>query len=212
MGNYYEGKLTFILKKDTKKEILNDLESLMKTESITSDYENYDISGFSDKLKKTDFFKHERWSWPRYELSKIYYNPEGFTLYDKYVFTDYYESEDDLDFIEGLEICNYRFSVNFCMKMYRYNRMDLGKIICNFLKPYIDLTAYDMSDGGYLGKIKDEDCTYDKSFFIDTEVYKKTIKEREFLCKGCDRYIEDSLCEHYKFCKRAYDLGTKENI
>lgn len=210
MGNYYEGSLTFILKKDIKKEILNDLIILSDTYALMGDeLEKFDISVFSDELRKTNLLKHERWSWPHYELYKIYYNPNGKDFYEKYILTDYNESKEELEEIKDLNICNYRLNIRFNMKHYLNNKLDLGIILCNFLKPYIDENIYDMNEGGYIGTIRDEDFTYRKEFYINQFFLKEKLKEREFLCQNCNYYLHDSLCENYDLCKRAYDIGLK---
>lgn len=109
----------------------------------------------------------------------------------------------NLEFNEGI----WCLGINFCMKGYRYQGDDLGQDIYDFLHPYIDQTAYDMTNGGYIGKIEDEDGTYRKEFYVDYDQFNALVKSRQYLCKGCYKGIAGSLCNTWSYCKRAYDIG-----
>lgn len=104
----------------------------------------------------------------------------------------------------------YLFKVVFCMKGYRTYGDDLGEDIYDFLKQYIDKSVYDMSDGGFIGRVYDEDDTYDKTFYVEYDLFNQEIKRRKYLCnKDCFCFKENNLCEKYDICKRAYELGKQ---
>ena len=64
-----------------------------------------------------------------------------------------------------------------------------------------------------LGKyIEDEDGTYRKEFYANYEQFNKIIESREYLCKGCYKKMDGSLCNDWKYCKRAYDIGRGDTI
>lgn len=73
------------------------------------------------------------------------------------------------------------------------------------LKPYRD------KEFNYLGKIKDEDCTYEKDIYWDYEEFEKAKRDREFVCRGCNQPHENTLCEYFDSCKRAYEKGYKDH-
>lgn len=102
----------------------------------------------------------------------------------------------------------YLFEIDFCMKGYRIGTDDLGQDIYDFLKSYIDESVYDMSDGGYIGRIHDDDDTYDKNFYVNYDIFKREIEKRKYLCNAdCYYHKENCLCDKYVVCKRAYQLG-----
>ena len=104
----------------------------------------------------------------------------------------------------------YLFEIDFCMKGYRIGTDDLGQDIYDFLKSYIDESVYDMSDGGYIGRIHDEDGTYDKSFYVNYDIFNCEIEKRKYLCNAdCYYHKENCLCDKYVVCKRAYQLGEQ---
>ncbi len=177
VGNYYEGNLAFGLKKDIPEDLLHDLSLLTK---------NCSEEDFWDKLLCKEF-KESKWA-NHYRL-----------LYAAY-YLDFYKSPTD-------NYTGWCFSINFCMKGYRYDGDDLGQDIYNFLHPYIDQAAYDMTNGGYIGKVKDEDGTYRKEFYVDYDQFNKIVEDRQHLCEGCYKEMADSLCDDWIYCKRAYDIG-----
>lgn len=167
MGNYYEGNMTFVLKKDLPEDLLHELETLSGAKYSR---ENFKV------LENTKWIKHEQYDYP---------------IYDLYVEKEYYV-----------------FDICFCMKKYCYDEYDLGQDIYDFLKQYIDESEYDMSDGGYIGRIHDEDDTYDKSFYIDYTAFNKELERRKYMCNNdCDYYRQGVLCDKYEVCERAYCLG-----
>ena len=182
MGNYYEGVLVFGLKKDIPEDLLHDLSLLTK---------DCDEENFLDKLLYKEL-KESKWT--------NHYRP----LYPTY-YLEFYKSPTD-------EYTGWYFSINFCMKGYMYDGDDLGQDIYDFLQPYIDETAYNMANGGYVGKVEDEDGTYRKEFYVDYEQFNKIIESREYLCKGCYKKMDGSLCNDWKYCKRAYDIGRGDTI
>lgn len=168
MGNYYEGRMTFNLKKDLPKELLYELKILSSGSEHSTEYFKV--------LKDTKWLRHERYDYPEYIL-----------------------------YIE--DRC-YVFDIKFCMKGYRYEGYNLGEDIYEFLKQYIDKSMYDMSGGGYIGRIQDEDETYDKTFYVDYDLFYNEIERRKFLCnKDCWYFRENNLCDKYTVCERAYELG-----
>lgn len=168
MGNYYEGNMRFILKKDLPEDLLYELKILSSGKECPIEYFKV--------LKNTKWIKHERYDYPGYNL---------------YLEDDYYV-----------------FDIHFCMKGYRYDEYDLGQDIYEFLKQYIDETYYDMSDGGCIGRIYDEDDTYDKTFYVDYTKFNKELEKRRHLCNSdCCYYREGVLCDKYIVCERAYCLG-----
>lgn len=143
----------------------------------------YSIEDFKI-LKNEKWGKHERYDFPCYEFNLTNYNGREF----------------------------YLFEVGFCMKGYRINEDDLGEDIYEFLKPYIDTTVYDMSDGGFIGEVSDEDDTYEKQFYVDYDILIKEIKKRAHLCNSnCFYFKCNTLCKKYNICKRAYELGRQDN-
>ena len=131
-------------------------------------------------LNDTKWGKHNRFNYPSYFFER--------KEYDNYNF--------------------YSFEVNFCTKGYLYKNDDLGQDIYDFLKPYIDESVYDMTIGGYIGNVEDEDGTYNKSFFINYDYFNEEVNRRKYLCnENCYYYKNDILCNKYLMCKRAYDLG-----
>lgn len=104
----------------------------------------------------------------------------------------------------------YLFEIDFCMKGYRNGDDYLAEDIYEFLKQYIDESVYDMSDGGYIGRIHDEDGTYDKTFYINYDDFNKELERRKYLCsEDCYYYQKAVLCDKYDICKRAYQIGRK---
>ena len=91
------------------------------------------------------------------------------------------------------------------MKRYM-EEFDLGKAMVDFFKPYLDKDLYEDNNGGYIGNINDEDCTYDEDFFID-KVCQPIDEARKPICKGCCLEYQSSTCNNYHFCERAYELG-----
>lgn len=183
MGNYYEGKLVFGLKKDIPEDLLHDLSLLTK--------EDYFEVNFLDKLLCKEF-KESQWANHYRSLYPTYY-------------LEFYKSPDDNDYT------GWYFSITFCMKGYRYDGDDLGQDIYDFLHPYIDQTVYDMSNGGYIGKVEDEDGTYYKEFYVDYTQYNKALEGRKYICDGCGANI-GALCNGWVYCKRAYDIGRGDTI
>lgn len=143
--------------------------------------EEYSIENFT-VIQNEKWGKHERYDYPAYNLKLKKSNDHEF----------------------------YLFKVVFCMKGYRTYGDDLGEDIYDFLKQYIDKSVYDMSDGGFIGRVYDEDDTYDKTFYVEYDLFNQEIKRRKYLCnKDCFCFKENNLCEKYDICKRAYELGKQ---
>lgn len=131
-------------------------------------------------LRDTKWIQHERFNYPSYYTYK----------------------EDSSD--------SYVFCVDFYMKGYLLGGNDLGESICDVLKPYLDEQSYDMSAGGFIGRICDEDDSYDKSFYINDEFFKKEMERRSYICnKDCWYFWDKRLCDRYKWCERVYKLGRE---
>ena len=181
MGNYYEGTMIFILRNDIPMDIVNDLYMLNTCSKFDEDCKKDDFIA----LKDTMWFKHQRFHYPNYYFHQVQ---------DK---------------------CNkkkYILHITFEMKGYVIDGNDLGQDIYDTLKPYIDESAYaDISNGGYIGRIYDEDDTYDKTFYADEDILKQEIKRRKYLCnQDCGDYKENCLCDRYEACNRAYLIGQKQ--
>lgn len=181
MGNYYKGALTFVLKNDTPVEIVNNLHQL----SYCSDHGEDYVRDYFKTLKDTKWFKHKRFNYPQYK----------FTQYDLSADRSIYE-----------------IFIRFCMKGYMDNDDDLGQDIYDTLKPYIDESEYDdISNGGYIGRIYDEDCTYDKTFYVNEDRLMEEMERRKHVCNPhCYSYKEKCLCDQYAACNRAYVRGLKD--
>lgn len=217
MGNYYEGDLRFVLKKDTPEDILKDLIKI----SFLNDRNKLSMMNISKKFLETDWLKHERCDYPNYTFNICVKENDDYSLkeVEKEVLSflpnisEYFErlKEKNDDIYEckkrnKKEIVSYVFDISFCMKGYQY----LGEYIFDYLFPYIDNSMYDMSYGGCVGHIKDEDGTYDKFFFIDVNLYKKEIESRQYLCKDCKLGFPNELCKYWERCYRAYEIGKKK--
>ena len=178
MGNYYKGALTFILQKDTPVELINDLHKLSYCSDHGEDYRTEDFKILQD----TKWFKHKRFKYPKYTITRY-------------------------DFDSRRSI--YEIFIQFCMKGYMDDDDDLGQDIYDALKPYIDEYEYnDISHGGYIGRIYDENCTYDKTFYVNEDIRKQEMKRRKHLCNPhCHSYKENYLCDQYEACNRAYLIG-----
>lgn len=177
MGNYYEGKLIFELKRNLPDELLHDLSVLVSERSC-----DRDIKPLLQhrELKESKWMNHYRALYPTYTL----------------------------EFSEGV----WFLTASFCMKGYMCLGEDLGQDIYDFLYPYFDSSILDEVDGGYLGTIEDEDGTYRKEFYANYEQFNKIIESREYLCKDCYKKMDGSLCDDWKYCKRAYDIGRGDTI
>lgn len=135
-------------------------------------------------LPKTKWFKHERFYYPNYYF-QTYSRMHGNT--------------------------GYIFKAVFCMKGYIIDRDDLGQDIYDTLKPYIDTTAYNISNGENLGRIYDEDDTYNRTFYADENKVRQEMEKRKYLCNSkCHIWNKNDLCINYKICHRAYLLGQKQ--
>ena len=100
----------------------------------------------------------------------------------------------------------YIIDIGCCTKYYFAEGIE-EKIfsIIEELKPYRD------DKDNYLGRIKDEDFTYEKDLFWDYKEFEKTKRDREFVCRGCDKPHENALCDYFNICKRAYDKGYQDH-
>lgn len=135
-------------------------------------------------LQKTKWFKHERFYYPNY----------------------YFETYSCMHGSTG-----YVFKVVFYIEGYVIERDDLGKDIYNTLKPYIDEPAYDIYNCQYLGKVHDEDGTYNKTFYVNEDKAKQEMEKRKYLCNSkCHIWNKNDLCDNYKICHRAYLIGQKQ--
>lgn len=180
MGNYYEGKMIFILRNDIPMDIVNDLYILNTCSKFDENCKKDD----SVALKDTRWFKHERFHDPDYYFHQVR---------------------------DASDKRNYILHITFEMKGCVIDGDDLGQDIYNVLKPYIDETAYDMSNGGYIGRIHDEDDTYDKMFYVNEDILKQEMEKRKYLCnQHCGGYKENCLCDRYAGCSRAYIHGLKD--
>lgn len=186
MGNYYEGILTIPLLKNISEDL--------KKALIGLSYWKETIE--KPKLwEKESCFQHERWDSPKMSF--------GFILKSGYLEYEGEPIEDETLYSKDFwnDLIGYYFQLNFCMKNYN----NLGELYVEWLRPYVN-TEY-----GYLGNIHNEDQSYNKDFFINEDIFKQEIKDREYLCKSCDKFISTCLCKNYFYCCRAYNLGKNIN-
>ena len=84
----------------------------------------------------------------------------------------------------------------------RKNYKDELSLLLDLLKDFIPADLNPL----VVGKVQDEDGHCDKDLYFDRDAFDKMKKEREFLCKSCDRDSEHKLCPHFAYCRRAYSL------
>lgn len=195
MGNYFEGNLFIVLKKDIPKELKDALIQLSNCNEKT----------IPTQYAKEPCFQHERWNYPSFSFGYLAKADE--TDIVKYIdieYEEYHSCENDdfelkKEYDKILEkFCAYYVEIRFCMKGYQ----KLGELYVDWLRPYMDLNK----DFNYLGEIEDEDSTYHKKFYANEELLKQEENQRNYLCKDCPNKI-DGLCDFYSICKRAYNIG-----
>ncbi|MDO4282061.1 MAG: hypothetical protein Q4D02_00310 [Clostridia bacterium] len=204
MGNYYEGKLTFVLKKEIDDSILNDLQLLC-------DWNTHKLEEFSEYFRKTKLSKHREAQSLGVQINYLISENENMLDEVSLIECQHYEEYAKAKGKMGAAITKlgYYVVVRLNTKYYRSDG-DLGEFICEYFKPFIDTQLYDMTDGGYIGMVEDEDGTYKRSFYIDEKPLKEKLRSIEYLCKGCEQNIHKNyICEYVTLCKRAYDLGRK---
>lgn len=193
MGNYFEGDLFIVLKKDIPDELKDALIQLS----------NWNSKEIPTKYEKEPCFQHERWDNPVFSFG-YFVGPDEHGYYLQVDYLDYQNSEkedEDLkkEFDKMLEhFCGYYVKINFCMKGYQH----LGELYVDWLRPYMNQSV----EFNYLGEIEDEDSTYHKKFYANEELLKQEEDKRAYLCNDCPNKI-DGLCNFFETCKRAYDLG-----
>lgn len=196
MGNYYEGTLRFFIRKDIPKEDFNDLK-LMNDRCDQKE-------SYSEKLQNSRWFQHERWDRVYTDLFHVCHydgdDADGYCLLPV----------DEIDIPADITVVGYLFEVRICTKGYRTDGNDLGEAIVDYLIGMCDLSLYE-DDIGMIGRVNDEDETYDREFHIDEEAFKKEQEKKKFLCEGCRFWSEKLTCEEWDRCYRAYMIGCKEN-
>lgn len=111
MGNYYEGELSFVLRKDLPKnllKLLNELENKPRTEIIVP-----------EEYKKVPLFNTKDWFYNRYSFN---------CFYDKYSFNK------DLESFTNFNIAGYLLEITICTTEYD----NLGEKLYDFFKDYLD--------------------------------------------------------------------------
>ena len=207
MGNYYEGSLRFRFNNEVDQTLLNDLKVL-----TTTRYDEKDISNFSNAMRNSKWFSHPRAFYPHYTIYEIYdVNGEKMTFVDEDEdcgWHDEFAVQQRLELKRELAqhtLIGYELEVSICMKHFLEN-FDLGKALVEYFKPYVDINLYEDNNGGFIGNVNDEDCTYYEDFYIN-ETECPIIEERKPICAGCCVERQSSTCCHYYFCQRAYELG-----
>mgnify|MGYP003296340843 CR=1 FL=1 len=194
MGNYYEGRLSIALRKDIPHQLMIDLISL-----CFWNYEKRNDEELKSHWKEEPLFK-------RKDISNISIS-YSFLLEDE-------ENGRYLLEYEGENLCDemydeiwdkhigYCVDINICTKRNFFeNDSDLGQDFIDWLKPYA------IEKFNYIGQIKDEDGTFEKEYFLDSLPFLEEKKQREFLCKGCEKDKPMALCKNYVYCKRAYEVA-----
>lgn len=204
MGNYFEGTLRFGFNNDPNDELFNDLNLLNKG---VRDKEKY-----SKTMQESEWFKHERWDYPGFDLDGCWKNKNDET--DFFYLNVDSEKELEKDDMKCFEKVCYILTVNFCMKGYRKNG-DLGEMIVDYFRPYCDEELYN-PENTYIGTIQDENSTYSRDFYLDKSHMKILDEKKEYtinmICPECPKnnYVGIEFCRQWKDCLRAYELGKRE--
>ena len=196
MGNYYGGTLKFFIRRDITKEDFIDLKMMADGCAQKELY--------SKKLQESSWFQHKRWIWVCAELFYLCsYEAEGKD--ERYLI-----SVDEEEVPENVDPIGYMLDVTIHTKGYRYGGNDLGEAIVDSLIDMCDISLYNDAFGT-IGRIRDEDCTYDREFHMDEEGFKKHQENMKFLCEGCSSWSDEHICDHWDKCLRAYEIGKKKN-
>lgn len=185
MGNYYEG--SFRLKLRTIDDELKNILEIISHEDM--------------QLKQEinhPFFKGN------YHIGLEYgilIGRENETIEDDNLwdcsFESWEEYKNDEDF-QDYSIKGYYIYAYVNRKGYK----DELSLLLDFLKSYVPKDLNPL----VVGYVYDEDCTCDKDLYLDKEDFEKEQKQREFLCKECDKHIITKLCQNYQYCLRAYNM------
>lgn len=76
------------------------------------------------------------------------------------------------------------------------------EIFVKFLKPYL-IKNHPLK----IGKVSDEDGYINRGIYLDNEIFKKMLEDREYVCNGCDKFSNEVDCPFFKYCNRAYKIG-----
>ncbi|MBR6289239.1 MAG: hypothetical protein IKR19_07890 [Acholeplasmatales bacterium] len=197
MGNYYSGKIDLYI--DAKKISLKNL--ISKVNLLVNNKMSYYLClrVNDENMSDDDFIKILNYD--NIEINSTYDNK-------------YRISEDIIKSIESFSeyIYDYIIMISTNTKYFRQNNCEESIIkLIDTLKPYKDDEV-----NNNVGTIKDEDHDYTKDFVWDYKEFKNEIKSREYLCRDCDDYSNDSLCILYNICKRVYNIGYenghKDNV
>lgn len=168
MGNYYEGIISFRLKKDTPRNIVDMLNFLDANLVVGCDRPTFEAV-----------------------INEFNINHEGAEKYDTF---------------PNVNKCGDYVRLSICTKHFKTNSILWMIDMC---RPYM---VNDGPEDNYLGNISDEDGYYDKSFYINDEMFKNEMKKRYFICNpSCDKFNKDVACNFYDICIRAYNIGKADN-
>jgi len=198
MGNYYTGDIIARINNKVPKELMDKLIDMSNKPS--NEFRIHiipELTEINDRKwyeYEIDFILSDDLS----EEAKEFVKGLGFSLENH---DDIFSKLEDYSIHEG-----YIINIRCCTKRYFVEGIE-EKILSLIeeLKPYRDDKA------NYLGRIKDEDFTYEKNLFWDYKEFERTKKDREFVCRGCDKPHENALCDYFNICKRAYDKGYQDH-
>ena len=152
MGNYYEGNIRFILKKDLPEFIIDALLFIQD-----KDFK------MPKKYSGIDIFNAENRNKVNIDFSAIIDDMDNTLFIDKdnykYI-TNTYENQ----------IIGYDLFVSIILKG-KDNYNNIGDKWYDFFKNYIDISLseeyFKLKGDNLLGRVYDEDCTYDKCYFLE---------------------------------------------
>lgn len=152
MGNYYKGNIRFILRKDLPEFIMDALLFIQdKDFKIPKKYSGIDI------------FNEENRNKVNIDFSAIIDNIDNTMFIDKdnykYIINTYKN-----------QIIGYELFVSIVLNG-KDNYNNIGDKWYDFFKNYINIPLseeyFTLKGDNLLGRIYDEDCTYDKSYFLE---------------------------------------------
>lgn len=193
MGNYYEGSFCLKLKKEIPEQLvilLKKLQTRNWQEDISLSDQYKDVTDINDSWKEFQFEFGSR------------YQDEYEDMYIEHTYEESYLEDimEEAGYVPP--ISGYYVTVNICTKKYKKDSFDR---FLAFIKPY-------MSDDNeyYLGKIEDENETYQQGYFYDEDKAKLCMKARIAFCEGCE-FLKDLIpCGYEPLCRRAYEKGKGE--
>ncbi len=199
MGNYYTGDIVARINNKAPKEIMDKL--------IYMSYEPPCNGLHIDIIPELTEINGRKWheykinstlSDDLSEEAKEFAKGLGFSLGDYYA---EFSKLEDYSIHEGY-IIDIRCSTK------HYFAEGIEEEILNLIE---ELKPYREDENNYLGRIEDENSTYRKDLFWDYKEFEITKKDREFVCRGCDKPHENTLCDYFDICKRAYDKGYQDH-